>query len=338
MSSKSLVFFLCLFVLGLLTGCNPAGLHPDDDNTPPKARFRIVPNRGDTTMVFVLNGQASTDREDINLFLEFRWDLDGDGAWDTEFEDYPYLIARFPDPGIHLVVMEVRDRYGLTATAEATVTTWGINNDTSHLIDPRDGQWYKTVRIKGMWWMAENLNIGLMIQDPQLPADNGIYEKYCYLNDPSAWRADGGYLTYYDWDEVMDWDTLSTQGLCPPGWRIPTRTDWDSLLTPFGGKGLVSHFAEGGFSRLNLTRIGIHELTKPWETIDDYPVSAYWMYWTREYTKEPYRRGYRPCPFVRSSRYFYRGNNNDAQIRFVNDSIRTYGGAVPVRCVKEDSG
>lgn len=323
-------------LLALITGCDPSGLHPDEDNTPPKARVKIVPDKGDTTVAFVLDGHLSTDREDINLFLEYRWDLENDGTWDTEFADYPYLITRFPIPGIHPVRMEVRDRYGLTATAEATVTTWGINNDTSHLVDPRDGQWYKMVRIKGLWWMAENLNFGVMIRDTQIPSDNGSAEKYCYQNDPSIRGEHGGFYTFYNWNEMMNYDTLAIQGICPPGWRIPGRADWDSLLAPFGGRGLVSYFAEKGFSRLNLTRTGIHEMTKSWEPIDTFPGSAYWMYFTRDYSKEYYQRKYQACPFIRSSRYFYLGNSNDAQIRFVNDSIRKNGGALPVRCVKED--
>ena len=178
--------------------------------------------------------------------------------------------------------------------------------------------------------MAENLNYGTMIPDYQTASDNGLAEKYCSRNDSTMHSLYGGFYTYYDWDELMDYDTVHFQGLCPPGWKVPSGADWDSLISGFGGAGLRSYFAENGFSRLNLTRIGIHELTKPWE-----PFSlSFWMYFTRDFDVEFYRGQYQPCPYLRSSSYFRNGNDNTAMIRFVNDSIRKYGGALPVRCIR----
>ncbi|MFA5815464.1 MAG: FISUMP domain-containing protein [Bacteroidales bacterium] len=111
------------------------------------------------------------------------------------------------------------------------------------------------------------------IRDTQMSRDNGIYEKYCYQNDPSRKDPLGGYYTYYHWDEVIDYDTIGLQGLCPPGWKLPGMSDWDTLMDPIRDRG-ISYFSAGGFSRLNLTKIGIHELTKTWETIDECPCTA----------------------------------------------------------------
>jgi hypothetical protein len=331
MKLSRLVFIILkgMFFLVIMTSCEPAGLNPDPTNTPPKARFRIVPDCGDTTVAFVLDGHRSADSQDVSLWLKYRWDLNGDSIWDTEFVDYPYLIYRFAKPGRYTVRMEVQDRFGLGSTAGASVTTWGANSDTSHIVDLRDGQWYKTIRINGIWWMAENLNYGKLIQDTQLPADDDVAEKYCFQNDPSMQGESGGYFTYYDWNEVMNYKTWSDQGLCPPGWRVPTQSEWDTLIRSPLYRGLDPYFTEGGLSGLNLTRIGIHELTKPWGSR-----SGFWMYFTRDFQIEYYRGSYCPCPFVRSSWHFRNGNDNGAMIRFVNDSIRKNGGALPVRCVK----
>ncbi|TSA36762.1 MAG: hypothetical protein D4R64_06915 [Porphyromonadaceae bacterium] len=326
---------LPVILFSLIVGCTTPGLSPDADNTPPKAYFSVSPTIGDSTMSFVLEGSNSSDAEDISQFLEFRWDLNCDGVWDTEFSTYPYLIQHFPVPGLHKLRMEVRDRHGLADQAEATVETYGINHDTSRNIDSRDGQAYRTVRVRDIWWMAENLNFGISIRDTQMSRDNGIYEKYSYQNDPTLKGLSGGYYTYYHWDEVIDYDTIRNQGLCPPGWKLPGRSDWDSLLIPFNNRGLRIYFGEGGYSGLNLTSIGIHELTKVWEPIDESPCSAFWMYFTRNFQKGFYMRHYGPCPFVISSSYIgtaIRGNNN--LIRFVNDSIMKNGGALPVRCIK----
>jgi len=191
------------------------------------------------------------------------------------------------------------------------------------------------VRIGGAWWMAENLNFGIMIRDTQLARDNGIYEKYSYQNDPTIKAPSGGYFTYYHWDEVIDYDTIDTRGLCPPGWILPDRVDWDTLLNPLRVRGLQTYFGEGGFSRLNLTNMGIHELTKYWETLDECPCTAYWMYFTRDFEKDFYRERYLPCPYVISSTDFRTiTHENNTLVRFVNDSIWKNGGALPVRCIK----
>lgn len=326
--------YILLVILQLAAiSCDPTGIHPDEDNTPPKISFRISPSSGDSTISFVLDGSKTTDKEDINLFLEYRWDLDNDSNWDTEFKHYPYLIRHFPVPGSYRITMEVRDRHGLTSQAQATVTTWGINNDTSSMIDPRDGQSYRIAKIENIWWMAENLNFGTMIPDTQVAGDNGIFEKYSYQNDPNLKSSSGGYLTYYHWDEVMDYDTTAVQGLCPPGWELPTRSDWESLLND--GRGLLSYFSEGGYSRLNLTTIGIHEMTKEWETIDESPCSRYWMYFTRDFFKTYYFKRVGPCPYVISSTPIGKYSATSINlIRYVNDSIMKNGGALPVRCIK----
>lgn len=330
-----IVKFLPGILFCFLVACEPTGIGPDEDNTPPKAYFFISPPVGDTTMAFVLDGLSSTDAEDIQQFLEFRWDLDDDSIWDTEFSTYPFLIRHFPIPGQYRVRMEVRDRYGLSDQSEATVSTYGINGDTSLLIDPRDGQTYRIARFGKTWWMAENLNFGIMIPGTQLAAKDEIYEKYCYQNDPAIKGQVGGYYTYYDWNEVINYDTIHPQGLCPPGWRIPSRADWDSLLKPVIERGLKAYFGTGGYSELDLTYTGIHELTKIWETIDEFPCTRYWMYFTRDHQKSFYM-GYGPCPFVISSWYFKLGDGYTTLIPHVNDSIRKNGGALPVRCIKTE--
>jgi len=43
-------------------------------------------------------------------------------------------------------------------------------------------------------------------------------------------------LYVYQWDELMRYnDTPAGQGLCPPGWHIPTESDWTTLLNFYQG-------------------------------------------------------------------------------------------------------
>jgi uncharacterized protein (TIGR02145 family) len=86
--------------------------------------------------------------------------------------------------------------------------------------DPRDGQIYNTIQIGDQCWMAENLNIGTMINGTEDMTDNGIIEKYCYDNDTANCEIYGG---LYQWNEMMEYTTTQGgQGICPAGWYIST--------------------------------------------------------------------------------------------------------------------
>ncbi|MCD4747147.1 MAG: PKD domain-containing protein, partial [Bacteroidales bacterium] len=93
--------------------------------------------------------------------------------------------------------------------------------------DSRDGQVYNTVLIGDQCWMAENMNIGTMINGNNNQTNNGEIEKYCYDNDAANCDEYGG---LYQWDEMMEYTTQQgTQGICPEGWHIPTDDEWKVL-------------------------------------------------------------------------------------------------------------
>jgi len=57
-------------------------------------------------------------------------------------------------------------------------------------------------------------------------SNNGVIEKYCYNNDTSNCETYGG---LYQWGEMMEYIIQGTQGICPPGWHIPTDDEWKIL-------------------------------------------------------------------------------------------------------------
>jgi uncharacterized protein (TIGR02145 family) len=80
--------------------------------------------------------------------------------------------------------------------------------------DERDDQTYKTVNLCGKTWMAQNLNYQPQSGKSWCYADNNPYcDKYGRL---------------YDWK--------TAKAVCPTGWHLPSREDWDSLALAAGGK------------------------------------------------------------------------------------------------------
>jgi uncharacterized protein (TIGR02145 family) len=94
-------------------------------------------------------------------------------------------------------------------------------------------QTYNTVMIGEQCWMAENINVGIRINSSQPPSDNNIIEKHCYNDLETNCDLYGG---TYKWNEMMQYTTYqSGKGICPPGWHIPSNTEWNVLSTYLGG-------------------------------------------------------------------------------------------------------
>jgi uncharacterized protein (TIGR02145 family) len=127
-------------------------------------------------------------------------------------------------------------------------STWQktYNNDgtPSDPITNYGGRTYQTVIIGDQIWMAENLNIGGMISGSSDQTDNTLIERYCYDNDINNCNIYGG---LYQWAEmvqylngatnIISWypePTGNVQGICPPGWHIPTDAEWKTLEMHLG--------------------------------------------------------------------------------------------------------
>ena len=116
------------------------------------------------------------------------------------------------------------------------------NCEYGELVDERDGQTYKTVKIGTQTWMAENLNY-----DPgQGGSGSSAYDwSWCYDDDPSNCAK---YGRLYTWAAAMDSATTycgfgksctathPVQGICPSGWHLPDTTDWHDLIVAAGGQ------------------------------------------------------------------------------------------------------
>ncbi|NUN10847.1 MAG: hypothetical protein HUU54_16855 [Ignavibacteriaceae bacterium] len=90
-----------------------------------------------------------------------------------------------------------------------------------------EGKAYNTVAIGAQCWLRENINAGTRINGSQNMSNNGILEKYCYLDNEANCDIYGG---LYQWNEAMRYTlTPGAQGICPLGWHIPTETEYRTL-------------------------------------------------------------------------------------------------------------
>lgn len=106
------------------------------------------------------------------------------------------------------------------------------------MTDNRDGQIYNTIKIGDQTWMADNLNYK-------------TESSFCYGDDPTNCAK---YGRLYTWSAAMDSvgtfsskgkgcgyyttcsPTYPVRGICPSGWHLPTKTEFETLFTTVGGK------------------------------------------------------------------------------------------------------
>ena len=113
---------------------------------------------------------------------------------------------------------------------------FGCNKDDNlFLVNDLDGNSYKTVKIGNQLWFAENLKVtklndGTLIPNvtDSLAWRNSINPAYCwYNNDEAQFKVTYGGL--------YNWYSVNTNKLCPSGWHVPTKAEWDTLKSFLGG-------------------------------------------------------------------------------------------------------
>ena len=97
--------------------------------------------------------------------------------------------------------------------------------------DSRDGQIYKTVQIGNQVWMAENLNYKTHDEHidymPDFWGQGGSYDV------PTSYCFDDDFINCTRYGRLYAWE-MATQ-VCPEGWHLPTRDEWDTLMSVVGG-------------------------------------------------------------------------------------------------------
>lgn len=118
----------------------------------------------------------------------------------------------------------------------------GVSQETTYgsLYDERDKKTYKTVVIGSQTWMARNLNYRYKLSEDEIDSLS-----FCYDNNPANCNS---YGRLYTWAAAMDSagkistnaigcgfgkacsPTYPVRGVCPEGWHLPTKAEFDTLL------------------------------------------------------------------------------------------------------------
>ncbi len=154
--------------------------------------------------------------------------------------------------GAHTITYSYTNVYGCKSTASQIISVInpGVFTCGGNLKDVRDNKSYQTILIGTQCWMAESLNYGKAIVSTQDQFDDCMPQKYCYDDNPANCTNYGG---LYQWNEMMAYyDSSGSQGICPPGWHVPSEAEWTILFSNYVDNGFAGSPLKGtGYSGFN---------------------------------------------------------------------------------------
>ncbi|MBU0667535.1 PKD domain-containing protein [Patescibacteria group bacterium] len=91
------------------------------ENTEPTAFFSYTPVSGTESQIFRFDTSKSSDSQYKKQFIEYRFDWNGDGQWDTPYNKKTIWQHRFGAAGTFHVVMEAKDFEGALNVTDAYI-------------------------------------------------------------------------------------------------------------------------------------------------------------------------------------------------------------------------
>ena len=136
--------------------------------------------------------------------------------------------------------------------------------------------------------MAENLNVGEMVDGDKDQNNDSKIERYCYDNDTTNCQKYGG---LYQWAEMMklpsECNTKSCadsikpnhQGICPNGWRLLTYDDLYVIVHADGNKNGAADIRSTNFGGMNFSGYSLMGAGENWnKKFKSLKEHTYWFY------------------------------------------------------------
>lgn len=208
-----------------------------------------------------------------------------------------------------------------TSNSGAAKSTGKCSNASDDLVDSRDGQIYKTVKIGDQIWMAENLNYSTSSSwtNDTLDKDGSIFGRFYYRG--------------------------TSLEACPEGWHLPTKEEMRTLIETAGGiENAGNHLkATSTWNKNKDGKDGNGDDSfcfgakaaggSQEETKGAYNVGEYTTFWTKDvYTEPPQVDFYTGIQKVTFDEYYYLKIRNDSA--WIERSS-SYDGR-NIRCLKGD--
>ena len=233
----SLMVAAFLTTLFFLIGCKKDPVVPDA-TTPTvitTAVSGITPSSAISGGIISSKGTSDVTAKGVCWRISSKPDISGLHTSDgTGTAEYTSNLANLSPNTTYYVRAYATNASG---TGYGTAITFTTPQFTCEVPITYEGKTYETVLINSQCWFKENLNVGSRINGNVNQTNNGILEKHCY-NDVEA--NCNFYGALYQWEEMMQYVTTpGAQGICHPGWHIPTELDWTILTDYLGGENVA---------------------------------------------------------------------------------------------------
>lgn len=155
----------------------------------------------------------------------------GDGVW-QEVATPGKTSTKWNDDQISSDKLHEYRIYAVAGNNISNKVNSQIKPTLSSLLDI-DGNIYNIVTIGTQVWMAENLKTTKFVNGDDIPYWTKTSSRgYCWYNDDSSKKnVFGAIYNFYSATDVRK--------ICPPGWHIPTKSEWNVLVSFLGGESVA---------------------------------------------------------------------------------------------------
>lgn len=219
------------------------------ENSLPVPLLIIGSRVGNLQTNFYFDASYSSDRETFESKLKYQWDIDEDGLWDSEYDNFRNLYHQYTQTGVHWVRLKVTDGHEDSVITSDTIHVYDGTHETGLLMDDRTvpPMYYGTVKIGDLWWMQQNIRIALK----KTKDHEALYRQSYYPKIPS-WCNQYGGLYYFT---AVSYPT----GICPEGWRLPSKADFEDMVSR-EAPASISPLLVGGSSEMHIPMTGYIEM------------------------------------------------------------------------------